>query len=47
MKKALASIVLGLASAAAFAWPTKTVTIVVPFPPGGSTDMIADRKSVV
>ena len=41
MKKALASIVLGLASAAAFAWPTKTVTIVVPFPPGGSTDMIA------
>ena len=41
MKKALASIVLGLASVAAFAWPTKTVTIIVPFPPGGSTDMIA------
>ncbi|MBN9406675.1 MAG: tripartite tricarboxylate transporter substrate binding protein [Burkholderiales bacterium] len=41
MKKTLAGIVLGLASVAAFAWPTKTVTIVVPFPPGGSTDMIA------
>jgi tripartite-type tricarboxylate transporter receptor subunit TctC len=41
MKKALAGIVLGLASAVAFAWPTKTVTIIVPFPPGGSTDMIA------
>ncbi|CAM5788268.1 Bug family tripartite tricarboxylate transporter substrate binding protein [Ottowia pentelensis] len=41
MKKTLAGIVLGLASAVAFAWPTKTVTIIVPFPPGGSTDMIA------
>ena len=41
MKKTLVGIALGLASVAAFAWPTKTVTIVVPFPPGGSTDLIA------
>ena len=41
MKTALAGIVLGLASVAALAWPTKTVTLIVPFPPGGSTDMIA------
>lgn len=41
MKKTIAAIALSLASAAALAWPTKTVTIIVPFPPGGSTDMIA------
>ena len=41
MKKTLVGLALGLASVAAFAWPTKTVTIVVPFPPGGSTDLIA------
>jgi tripartite-type tricarboxylate transporter receptor subunit TctC len=30
-----------LASATCFAWPEKPITLLVPFPPGGSTDQIA------
>jgi tripartite-type tricarboxylate transporter receptor subunit TctC len=43
MRRILAALALGLAAtgASAQAWPTKPVTMIVPFPPGGSTDMIA------
>ena len=43
MKKYLTVIALGLAALAAQAqnWPDKSVTLVVPFPPGGSTDQVA------
>jgi len=43
MKKFITALALGVAtttSAFAQAWPSKPVTIVVPFPAGGSTDMV-------
>jgi tripartite-type tricarboxylate transporter receptor subunit TctC len=41
MKKLLCALGASMTVASALAWPDKTVTIVVPFPPGGSTDLIA------
>jgi tripartite-type tricarboxylate transporter receptor subunit TctC len=42
IKKTLIGLALAVAAAGAFAaWPEKPVTMVVPFPPGGSTDAIA------
>ncbi|MEO5738719.1 MAG: tripartite tricarboxylate transporter substrate binding protein [Variovorax sp.] len=43
MKRLIATLALGLAATSAAwaqAWPTKPVTLIVPFPAGGSTDMV-------
>ena len=41
MKKLLCALGASMTLTAAMAWPDKPVTIIVPFPPGGSTDLIA------
>ena len=41
LRAILAGVALCLAATAAWSWPTRPVTFIVPYPPGGGTDVIA------
>ncbi len=41
LRAILAGVALALAATTAWAWPTRPVTFIVPYPPGGGTDVIA------
>ena len=41
MRKLFALLALVFASTASAQWPTRAITLIVPFPPGGSTDTVA------